>query len=171
MSSVDATIGEPMTVATALATASPILIKVYSEFKKSGINVDDAVKTVQSANKGFEALTGKKVTDVIFKKDAGVTTGETKISPAQLKDTNMSTATKLVDAITKIQTGLNTNQLNEAKAQLFVDDGSAISPTDPRIAPPNVSLKQTGVDWKKYTPFLIGGGVLAFFLLQKSKRR
>lgn len=172
MSSLDATIGEPMTIATALATASPILIKVYSELKKSGINVDDAVKTVQSANKGFEALTGKKVTDVIFKKDAGVSTSDTKISPAQLKDTDMATATKLVDSITKIQTGLNSSQLNEAKAQLFVDDGSAISPTDPRFMPGGTTIKQPSViDWKKYTPFLIGGGILAVVLLTKSKRK
>jgi putative IMPACT (imprinted ancient) family translation regulator len=173
-SSLDATIGEPMTVATALATATPILIKVYQEFKKSGVDVPEAINTVQKASAGFENLTGKKVTDVIFKKDAGVTTNETKISPASLKPTTMQTATKIVDAVTKVQTGLNTQQLNEAKSQLtltptreFNQGPLSVSDVLPKS---NQTLKQP-IDFKKYTPFIVGGLVLTYFLFNSKKNR
>lgn len=172
-SSLDATIGEPMTIATALATATPILVKVYQEFKKSGIDVPEAIDTVQKASKGFENLTGKKVTDVIFKKDAGVTTNETKISPALLQPTTMETATKIVDAVTRLQTGLNKNQLDEAKSQFSITPTPEFNRAPLSVADVlpqgNQTLKQP-IDFKKYTPFIIGGLVVTYFLFNQKRK-
>lgn len=72
---------EPVTVTAALASATPIIAKVANVLKEAEKISDSALKikssvdkTKEAVNKGnaaFKALTGKSVSDVIFKKDAG----------------------------------------------------------------------------------------------------
>jgi hypothetical protein len=87
-------IGEPVTIATALTAAAPIILKVQSvlsEAEKLGAaaeNISTSVnKTRDAANRaksGFERLTGKKVTDIIYKKEAGKTGSKNSINESDL---------------------------------------------------------------------------------------
>ena len=74
-------IGEVVTIATSLATAAPIIAKLTNVLesaekisnKVEGIQgkVSKTKDAINKAKKGFKDITGKDVTDVIFKKDAG----------------------------------------------------------------------------------------------------
>ena len=90
------TIGEIVTVTAALATATPIIVKltdVLSKAEKISNNVENIKGSVNKtkdaidkAKKGFKDITGKDVSDVIFKKDAG-----SKTTFNQLKSNDLST--------------------------------------------------------------------------------
>lgn len=93
------TIGvEPVTVTAALTTAAPIIVKIESLLDKSE-KISNAIEKVKStasstkgavdkAKQGFKALTGKDVTDIIYKKESGKTGGK-----AELTVTDFSTPT------------------------------------------------------------------------------
>lgn len=96
-------IGEPVTIAGALTGAAPIIIKIQSLLDKAekiskateGITstVSKTADAVKKADAGFKALTGKSVSDVIFKKQDGVESDKNSLSasditPVSDKDAN-----------------------------------------------------------------------------------
>jgi len=112
-------IGEPVTISAALASASPIILKVSNVLKKAeGIhNKIEKVtgnKTAQLIKKGaedFKKITGKSVSDVIFKKNAGKTSTSTSLEPTDFKVPTDAEANKVADAIiNKTFTTPNTNK-------------------------------------------------------------
>ena len=109
-------VGEPVTIAASLATAAPILIVVLDEFKKAGINVDDLqniAAITKKASGDFENLTGSKLTNVIFKKDAGVSSDRKNINSDDLKPTSTADATKVVTAAVAQGTGVDSQTIKD----------------------------------------------------------
>jgi hypothetical protein len=82
---------EPVTVTTALASATPIIVKVSSLLKeaekisdaalKIKTNVDKTTDAIKKGDAAFKALTGKSASDIIFKKDAGKEAGTSQLKP------------------------------------------------------------------------------------------
>lgn len=134
-------IGEPVTIASALATATPIIIKITNILDEAQKVADKAnnlqqkatsiVKTVNDAKQGFEAATGVKVDNVLWKKDTGQTGNKNSISTSDMKPTSDQDAKRVGVTIAK---------------KLFGD---------------------SAIDTKKM--LLIGGGALALFLILKKK--
>jgi hypothetical protein len=123
-------IGEPVTIASALATATPIIIKVSSlldSAQKVADKVDNLGKkatsiaqTVTDAKDGFQKATGVNVSDLIWKKDAGTTGSKNSISTDDLKPTSPSDAKKISDALSKSGT---TTKL-DTKTMLLIGGGA-----------------------------------------------
>jgi hypothetical protein len=117
-------IGEPVTIATALATATPIIIKITDildkaqkagekaeGFKKAAEGLtkkaDSIADTVRDAKNGFEKATGQKVEDILWKKDAGTTGSKNSLTAADLKETTPQDAQRVADALTGNKKGIN----------------------------------------------------------------
>jgi hypothetical protein len=104
-------IGEPLTISAALASATPILIKISSFLdsaekvanKAEGIanKVTTTATTIDNATKTFEKTTGVNVKDVIWKKDAGLTGDKNSLSKDDLKKVDDATAKQVALAITE----------------------------------------------------------------------
>jgi hypothetical protein len=104
-------IGEPLTITAALASATPILIKISSFLdsaekvanKAEGIanKVTKTATTIDNATKNFEKTTGINVKDVIWKKDAGKTGDKNGISKDDFKPVDDATAKQVALAITE----------------------------------------------------------------------
>lgn len=161
-------VGEPVTIAASLATAAPILIKVLDELKKAGINVDDVAKlatVTKKATTDFKNLTGTDITNVIFKKDAGVQTERKNLSSNDLQPTSNADATKVVTAAVAQSTGVDPQTIKEIK-----ETAVAAKPFDFGV-PKDAGLKPKnlfgGIDNKM---LLIGGGVLVIALFAFKKR-
>lgn len=112
-------IGEVVTASAAIATATPILLKVVDVLKAAGVTAPaDVAKLATTVKQGadtFKQITGKNVTDVIFKKDAGVTTGKATISQNDLQPTSEAVAEKVVTAAVAKSTGTDIATINEMK--------------------------------------------------------
>jgi len=113
-------IGEPVTIAGALASAAPIIIKVKTLLDKAekisktteGITstVSKTADAVKKADAGFKAITGKSVTDVVFKKNAGETGTQNNLTTADVKPVSDKDANAVASAIVNAPTkGLNKN--------------------------------------------------------------
>lgn len=159
-------VGEPVTIAASLATAAPILIKVLDELKKAGINVDDVkqiAEVTKKATTDFKNLTGTDITNVIFKKDAGVQTEKKNISSNDLQPTTTADATKVVTAAVAQSTGVDPQTIKEIK--------ESVKPFDftlPKDEPIPMSKNLFGnIDNKM---LLIGGGVALVALFAFKKR-
>lgn len=109
-------IGEPVTIATALASAAPIIIKI-NKFLDEAQKVSDKAEglqkkaksitdTVKEAKAGFEAVTGKKVEEILWKKDTGVTGSKNSLTASDLKPTTAEDAQKVANALTGNKVGL-----------------------------------------------------------------
>jgi len=82
---------EPITVSAALASATPIIVKVASVLKeaekisdaalKIKTNVDNTTSAIKKGDEAFKALTGKSASDIIFKKDAGKSSDTSQLKP------------------------------------------------------------------------------------------
>ena len=82
---------EPVTITAALASATPIIIKVTDLLKeaekisdaalKIKSNVDKTTEAVKKGDQAFKALTGKSVSDIVFKQDAGKSAGSSELKP------------------------------------------------------------------------------------------
>jgi hypothetical protein len=139
-------IGEPVTIATSLASAAPIIVKVSSlldSAQKVAQKVEDIktkitpiVETANKASAGFEAITGKKISDVIFKKQAGATGDKNGLSASDVLTTTKEDATKVANAIVN----------NSAKKE-----------------------SATGFNLDTKTMLLIGGAGIALLLILKKK--
>jgi len=115
-------IGEPVSIASAMTTATPILLKVTAFLaaaekvadKAEGIldkgkkivnTGKDTVNTIADAKKDFEKTTGINVTDIIFKKEEGITGNKNSISSSDLKNTTPEDAKRVAEAIVDKATG------------------------------------------------------------------
>jgi hypothetical protein len=104
-------IGEPVTISSALASATPILVKITAFLaaaekiadKAEGIakKAESTSKTIDNASKNFESATGVNVKDVIWKKAAGTTGDKNSFSKDDLKKVDDETAKKVALEITK----------------------------------------------------------------------
>jgi len=104
-------IGEPLTISAALASATPILVKISSFLdsaekvanKAEGIvnKATTTTTTVTNAVNNFKKTTGIDVKDVIWKKDAGLTGDKNSLSKDDLKRVDDETAKKVALEITK----------------------------------------------------------------------
>lgn len=115
-------IGEPVTIAGALASAAPIIIKVKTLLDKAekiskateGITstVSKTADAVKKADAGFKAITGKSVTDVVFKKNTGETGTQNNLTSADVKPVTDKDANAVASAIVNAPAkGLNKNLL------------------------------------------------------------
>jgi hypothetical protein len=135
-------IGEPVSISAALATATPIIVKIQGlldSAQKVADKVNNVsekttsiVNTVNQAKKGFEAATGRKIEDVLWKKDTGQTGNKNALTTNDLKPLTDQEAKKVGD-------GLAAKAFGTSK----------------------------GIDTK--TMILIGGAGLAAFLILKKK--
>jgi len=115
-------IGEPVTIAAALATATPIIIKITDildkaqkvgekaeGFKKAADGfqkkADSIADTVRDAKNGFEKATGVKVEDVLWKKEDGKTGSKNQLTSTDVKNTTPEDAKRVADAIVNKATG------------------------------------------------------------------
>lgn len=104
-------IGEAVTISSALASATPILIKITSFLaaaekvadKAQGLakKAETTTKTIDNASNNFKKTTGIDVKDVIWKKDAGTTGTKNSLSKEDLKPVDDETAQKVALEITK----------------------------------------------------------------------
>jgi hypothetical protein len=104
-------IGEPVSISAALATATPIIVKIQGlldSAQKVADKVNNVsekttsiVNTVNQAKKGFEAATGKKVEDIIWKKDAGQTGDKNSLNKSDLNKLTDQEAKKVGDGLAK----------------------------------------------------------------------
>lgn len=164
-------IGEVVTASAAIAAATPILIKVADVLKKAGVaSADDLKKlsdTVKSGSETFKQLTGKSVTDVIFKKDAGVETTKASITTNDLQPVSYETAEKVVTAAVAQSTGVDQQTINEMKTPITeaAPSESPVPVTDVKPMPaesifPNIT---------KNKMFVYGGIAIAVLLLLRKK--
>ena len=105
-------------VATTAATAAPILLKAAAILKKyaskaTGIDPTKLLDQAKQAAKNFQNVTGKKLTDVIFKKQAGKTTTETELKPSDLSEVDDATAEKVATAAVSQGAGVDQNTIKE----------------------------------------------------------
>jgi hypothetical protein len=115
-------IGEPVTVASALTAAAPIILKVQTILDKAekiskateGItsSVSKTADAVKKADAGFKAVTGKSVTEMVFKKDAGKTGNKNSISAGDVTPVSDKDAEAVANAIVNTPAkGMNKNLL------------------------------------------------------------
>ena len=105
-------------VATTAATAAPILLKAAAIIKKyaskaTGIDPTKLLDQAKKAASNFQNLTGKKLTDVIFKKQAGKTSSETELKPSDLNEVDDATAEKVATAAVAQGAGVDQNTIQE----------------------------------------------------------
>lgn len=157
-------IGEPVTIAASLATATPILIKVADVFKKAGIdaeNVSKITKTLTQAKTDFKQITGKDVSDVIFKKDAGVESKKLKYKSSDLQPTSQATAEKVATAALAAGTGTDIATIKEVVAE------SGLKP--PTEKPVSAEPFNFTKMFSNKTILLGAAAVAAFFILRSKK--
>lgn len=121
---------EPVTVTAALASATPIIAKVTSllnEAEKISNTVNNVTSTVnqtkqavQTGNKAFEQLTGKKVSDIIFKKQQGQSANRSTITPTDLSRPTDAEANAVANAVVNPKSGGGNNNL------LLIGGGAAL---------------------------------------------
>lgn len=122
-------IGEPVTIASALVTATPILIKVTKFLDEAqkvaekaeglGKKAKSVVDTVTDAKAGFEKTTGIKVEDVLWKKENGQTGSKNQLSTTDVKNTTPEDAKRVADALINKATG-NTGLKLDTKTMLLI---------------------------------------------------
>lgn len=108
-------IGEPVTITSALATATPILIKVSTfldEAKKVADKAEGIVdkgkttyQTVNDAANKFKETTGLNVGDILFKKETGQTGTKNQLTANDVKPTTPQDAKRVADALVQKATG------------------------------------------------------------------
>lgn len=121
-------IGEPVTIAASLASAAPILLKVKDIFAKAGIKAEDVKKIADVSKKAtndFKNLTGKSLTDVVFKKDAGTGSNKIAIKPADLEPLPQQTAEKIATAAVAAATGTDIATITEVKNDVLATSNAA----------------------------------------------
>lgn len=157
--------GEPLTIAGAIASATPILLKAKEILAKSGIKTEDIAKISSAVKKGsedFKTLTGKSVTDVIFKKDAGTDkTSKASYSSADLVDTAYTDAKKVVEGAVANATGTDISTIR----QIALDKPLPAEPTLKKSVP------SSPVEFPKLSQkvILIGAGVVALYFILRNK--
>lgn len=151
-------------VATAAAaSAAPILLKAADILKKLKPASDAAKKAVDVAKKAatdFKKVTGKNVTDVIFKKEAGLSSNKTELNASDLDPVSSETAEKVATEAVAQGAGLTSEQLKNTGV----------------FDPATDKTKKTNLfQWIKDNKFIVGGAVLVigglvFFGKKKKKK-
>jgi hypothetical protein len=127
--------GIGVVVATTAATATPILIKaadVIKKLKAAGVDASKIAASAKQAASTFKNVTGKDVKDVIFKKEAGLTTNSTEIKPADLQPVSNETATKVATAAVAQATGVTSQTITDIEkkeSNSILDQFKALSTT------------------------------------------
>lgn len=108
-------IGEPTTVAAALASAAPIIAKVSDVLSKAekisntvekvSTTADKTKQAVVKANAGFKSITGKSIDEVIFKKDAGKAGNKNSIDQTDFSTPTDAEANKVAEALVNPKQG------------------------------------------------------------------
>jgi len=103
-------IGEPVTIASAIATATPIIVKIQSildnaqkvadKVNKVTEKTKSIAETVDQGKKAFKAATGIDPENVLWKKDAGQTGSKNSLSKSDMKPTSDEDAKKVAAAVT-----------------------------------------------------------------------
>jgi hypothetical protein len=104
-------IGEPVTIASALASASPIMIKVSKFLEKAqkvadkveGVRskINDTANTIKTAQATFEQTTGIPITNILFKKQEGQTGTANQLSQSDFQRPTEAEAEKVASAFVK----------------------------------------------------------------------
>jgi hypothetical protein len=103
-------------VATTAATAAPILLKaadVIKKLKAAGVDPEKLLGQAKKAAETFKDVTGKKLSDVIFKKEAGLTSTKTEIAPSDFSEVDTETANKVATAAVAQGAGVTADTINE----------------------------------------------------------
>jgi hypothetical protein len=126
-------IGEPVTIASALATATPILLKVSAlldEAQKVADKAENIVDkgkstfaTVKDAAASFKQTTGLDVGDILFKKEEGQTGTKNQITASDVLQTTPADAKRVADALVQRASGVNPNKL-DTKTMLLIGGGA-----------------------------------------------
>ena len=88
-------------VAATAGTAAPILIaaaKIVDKLKAAGVDPAKLLSQAKKASESFKDITGKNVSDVIFKKQNGQTTTQTEIKPSDFSEVDTALAEKVATA-------------------------------------------------------------------------
>lgn len=123
---------EPVSVSAAIASATPIISKVMNVLKKAekihnDIEKITGSKTAEAIKKGaddFKKITGKSVSDVIFKKDQGKTASATELKVTDFSVPTDAEAKKVADAI--VNKSYTTPNVNGSKLLLPIGIGLAL---------------------------------------------
>ena len=175
---VNTAIGEPVTLATAVATATPILIKVKDVLAKSGIKVDELASAVTKGKDTFQSLTGKKVEDVIFKKDAGSTSTRATITASDLSATSNEDAKKIATSSIALATGQPVSTIKEMVEETATSSMDTLpspvpasyNPNIPTFVNPSTPIVQQSFDkwYEKPSGMLaIAGGLFLLYTISK----
>jgi hypothetical protein len=110
-------IGEPVTIATAIATATPILIQVEKILKANDLteNISQIQSAVKSGKDTFKQITGKNLEDVVFKKDSGAESKKSQLSANDFAPVDDATATKIAESSIALATGTDIKTITEMR--------------------------------------------------------
>ena len=153
-------------IATAIASATPILLQVKSVLAKAGIKTDDLSKINTAVKKGtenFKKLTGKSVTDVIFKKDAGSSSKQSTYSSDDLQPTETKDAQKVVEGAVANATGTDISTIKNMAIDTPSLDKAVDTPKGSGLLP-NLQIPKG-----QQKLLLIGGAVLVLFFVLRKK--
>jgi hypothetical protein len=103
---VDDKLGEPVTIAAALASAAPIIVKFKDILKQAGISDEDITKAATSAVNNFKAKTGADLKKTIFKQEGGITASKSQITANDLGEPTEAEAERVVKTALVNSTGL-----------------------------------------------------------------
>jgi hypothetical protein len=126
-------IGEPVTIASTLASASPILLKVSSFLDKAqkiadkveGVTskVDATKNTIQNAVSKFEQTTGLPITNVIWKKQEGQTGATNSLNESDFKRPTDEEAKKIASAFVKQEAKKQPSGFQVSNKMLLIGGG------------------------------------------------
>lgn len=121
MPSMVGSIGEIVTITGALATATPIIVKIESVLKSAEKisnkienvkgKVDKTTEAINKAKKGFKDITGKDVSDIIFKKDQGKDIGKNSLSKNDFSTPSDADAERIAKSLSTDKKPMNKNIL------------------------------------------------------------
>lgn len=107
--------GEPVTIAAALASAAPIILKFKEILKQAGITDEQIAMATSKATAAFTKETGQNIKKVIFKAELGIQGSKSKISPDDLGEPTTAEAERVVNQALVNSTGLTAVSLENAQ--------------------------------------------------------
>lgn len=108
-------LGEPVTIAAALASAAPIILKFKDVLKSAGITDEDIAAAASKATSNFKQQTGQALNKVIFKAELGIQGSGTKISASNLQEPTESEASRVVKTALVNSTGITAESLENVQ--------------------------------------------------------
>lgn len=107
-------LGEPVTIAAALASAAPIVLKFKDVLKQAGITDEQIQAATTKATAEFQRKTGEKLSKVIFKAELGISAGRSQITANDLGEPTEAEASRVVKTALVNSTGLTAESLETA---------------------------------------------------------